>query len=68
MLHFVYRNVGESVIEYCNSSTYYLCMYNINGSASSAGLTMVQVVDGSPRKYIGGFAAYIFSGSPEPGL
>ena len=21
MLHFVYRNVGESVIEYCNSST-----------------------------------------------
>ena len=24
-------------------------MYNINGSASSAGLTMVQVVDGSPE-------------------
>jgi len=47
MLHFVYRNVGESDIEYCNSSTYYLYMYNINRSASSAGLTMVQVVDGS---------------------
>jgi len=49
MLHFVYRNVDESVIEYCNSSTYYLYMYNINGSATSAGLTMVQVVDGSPE-------------------
>ena len=24
MPHFVYRNIGESVIEYCNSCTYYL--------------------------------------------
>jgi len=24
MPHFVYRDIGESVIEYCNSSTYYL--------------------------------------------
>jgi len=44
MLHFVYRNVGESVIESCSSSTYYLYMHNINESASSAGLTMWSMV------------------------
>jgi len=27
MFHFVYRNIGESVTEYCNSSTYYLRRY-----------------------------------------